>query len=218
MVRCDSQDPLWNMHRGVHRPDRPHLWASVKGAQEGTCARRDQPICSGSASSGRDAWHSVVVRHSCRQSPHFHQLRCTLEAWPIWSQDNTMNRNASPLPSVYNPLIHRTNPAKWLGNADIFTLPHSSFYPWILGTDLLYVLVTVFDFPPIHFLISHLRPFHPASAFPPSSFLPPALKHISAGLPCFVIINIDEDPWIWVETSHAPTSQLWSARVVSRIK
>ena len=153
----------------------PHLRASVKGAQDGTCSKRDQSICSSWACSGRDLWHSVDVRHSCRQSPHFHQLRCTLEAWHIWSQDNTMNRYAAPLPSVYNPLIHPINPAKWLGIDDIFTLPHSSFYPWILGTDLLYVLVTVFDSPPIHLLISHLWPFHPASAFPPPSLLPPAL-------------------------------------------
>ena len=41
--------------------------------------------------------------------PHFHQ-RCALEAWHIRSQDSTMNRDAGPLPSVYNPLIHRPNP------------------------------------------------------------------------------------------------------------
>ena len=36
--------------------------------------------------------------------------RCALEAWHIRSQDSTMNRDAGPLPSVYNPLIHRPNP------------------------------------------------------------------------------------------------------------
>ena len=38
--------------------------------------------------------------------PDFHQ-RCALEAWHIRAQDNTMNRDVGPLPSVYNPLIHR---------------------------------------------------------------------------------------------------------------
>ena len=32
--------------------------------------------------------------------------RCALEAWHIHSQDSTMNRDAGPLSSVYNPLIH----------------------------------------------------------------------------------------------------------------
>ena len=42
--------------------------------------------------------------------PHLHQ-RCALEAWHIRSQDSTMNRDAGPLPSVYNPLIRRPNPS-----------------------------------------------------------------------------------------------------------
>ena len=156
----------------------PHLGASVKGAQDGTCAKRDQSICSSWACSGRDLWHSVDVRHSCRQSPHFHQLRCTL-AWHIWSQDNMMNRYAAPLPSVYNPLIHPTNPAKWLGIDDIFTLPYSSFYPWILGTDSLCVLVTVFDSPRIRFIISHLRPFILRLLFPHPVCFPLPWAYIS---------------------------------------
>ena len=98
------------MHKGVHWPDRLHLGAPGERAQEG--------ICVGQSSL------SAVVEHAMEQMhdigwmgatvvdghPHFHQ-RCALEAWHIRSQDSTMNRDAAPLPSVYNPLINRPNPS-----------------------------------------------------------------------------------------------------------
>ena len=49
---------------------------------------------------------TVVAGH-----PHFHQ-RCALEAWDIRSQDNTMDRDAGPLLSVYNPLYLPTKSSK----------------------------------------------------------------------------------------------------------
>ena len=40
--------------------------------------------------------------------PNFHR-RCALEAWHIRSQDSLMNRDAGPLPQVYNPMIRPQN-------------------------------------------------------------------------------------------------------------
>ena len=67
--RRGLQDPLWNMHEGVHRPDRPHLGAPAEGAQEGTCVGSEQPICSSRACNGRDARYRLDGSHSCGRSP-----------------------------------------------------------------------------------------------------------------------------------------------------
>ena len=66
---------------------------------------------------------SAVAKHAAEQShvidwneakvmachPHYRQ-RCALEAWHIHTEAQTMNRDAGPLPSVYDPLIHQSHP------------------------------------------------------------------------------------------------------------
>ena len=44
-------------------------------------------------------WVEVQVVHS---HPHYNQ-RCTLEAWHIRSEENSLKRDVDPLPSTYNP-------------------------------------------------------------------------------------------------------------------
>ena len=89
--------------------------------------------------------------------PHFHQ-RCALEAWHIRSQDSTMNRDAGPLPSVYNPLIHQPSPSWWLAPSHPTPTPtHPPLYcPQTKGIWFIvfyfHVSVTVIHFPPTHFL------------------------------------------------------------------
>ena len=66
---------------------------------------------------------SAVAKHAAEQSHaidwneakvmachrHYRQ-RCALEAWHIHTEAQTMNRDAGPLPSVYDPLIHQSHP------------------------------------------------------------------------------------------------------------
>ena len=66
---------------------------------------------------------SAVAEHVAEQSHvinwneakvmacHFrYRQRCALEAWHIRAKAQTMNRDAGPLPSVYDPLIHQSHP------------------------------------------------------------------------------------------------------------
>ena len=49
-------------------------------------------------------WNEAKVM-ACQ--PNYHQR---LEAWHICVEAQTMNRDAGPLPPVYDPLIHKSHP------------------------------------------------------------------------------------------------------------
>ena len=51
-----------------------------------------------------DTLVSVVACHR-----YYHQ-RCALEAWHIRTEAQTMNHDAGPIPSMYDPLIHQSRP------------------------------------------------------------------------------------------------------------
>ena len=82
----------------------------------------DVPAHKRALTSGNTA-QSAVAEHAAEQShvinwneakvmachPHYCQ-RCALEAWHIRTEAQTMNRDAGPLPSVYDPLIHQSHP------------------------------------------------------------------------------------------------------------
>ena len=64
---------------------------------------------------------SAVVEHAVEQMhvinwneaevvACYYRQRCALEAWHIRTEAQTMNRDAGPLPSVYDPLIHQSRP------------------------------------------------------------------------------------------------------------
>ena len=73
-------------------------------------------LVSGDVMGSAVAQHAVDEGHEIEWSsatvidghPNFHR-RCALEAWHIRSQDGLMNRDAGPLPQVYNPLIHQNS-------------------------------------------------------------------------------------------------------------
>ena len=71
-------------------------------------------------------WSSAIVIDG---HPNFHR-RCALEAWHIRSQDTLMNRDAGPLPQVYNPLIHHQFSSTLLEDFDIFDTPPSLLLPY----------------------------------------------------------------------------------------
>ena len=84
-------------------------------------------LVSGEISLSAVAQHAVDKQHDIDWEgatvvdghPQFHQ-RCTLEAWHICSNASTINRDAGPLPSVYNPLIHCPQSANWRIIYDMF--------------------------------------------------------------------------------------------------
>ena len=91
------------LRQGVHWPDKPNPRASPQGAQEGTFVSGDtnlSAVVQHVADEGHEInWSSAPVIDG---HPNFHQ-RCALEAWHIRSQDSFMNRDAGPLPPMYNP-------------------------------------------------------------------------------------------------------------------
>ena len=66
---------------------------------------------------------SVVAEHAVEQMHvinwneaevvachRYYRQRCALEEWHIHIEAQAMNRDAGPLPSVYDPLIHHSRP------------------------------------------------------------------------------------------------------------
>ena len=100
-------------------------------------------------SSGNTA-QSVVAEHAVDQMhvidwneaqvmachPYHHQ-KCALEAWHIRTECQKMNRDAVPLPSVYDPLIHQSCPY-----TDCAIAIFIHYYPTDISTYFLVIIIS----------------------------------------------------------------------------
>ena len=129
--------------------------------------------------------------------PQFHQS-CTLEAWHICSSASMMNRDAGPLPLVYNPLIHPPQLANWLiimTCSPPYSLLHVLFHRFIYFIINSYIYhPNVIDSPPTHLL----DPSHALYATP--DFWPVTFK--SSCLVCFHL-SLMKTPGIVKKPSHS---------------
>ena len=91
-----------------------HRLKEHRRTQEGTEGHREAQA-SGNTAQPVVAEHAVDQMHAINWSeaqvvachPYYHQ-RCTLEARHIHKECQTTNRDAGPLPSVYDPQIHQS--------------------------------------------------------------------------------------------------------------